>query len=87
MKYIITESQLNLSLRRRFSYEELNWLVNHIKEWIDEGESVDAAIYDSIRQFIKREKLRDIGEFGYEQSYLEYETLLVSYVKDKLNLD
>jgi hypothetical protein len=90
MNVIVTEPQLNLFLRRRFSPEELKWLVNHIKEWIDEGESVDSAIYDSIRQFIKREKQPDIDEFGDEQSYwdsyLKYETPLVAYVKYKLDL-
>jgi len=48
MKYIISEPRLSMFLRRRFSYEDLLWIVNEVKEMIDEGESVDTAVYDGI---------------------------------------
>ena len=90
MYYILTESQVLNFLRRRISYEDLLWIVNDVQEMIDEGESVDTAVYDGIRDFIKSKKFTDIDEFGDEQSYwdsyLKYERPLVSYVKSKLDL-
>jgi len=54
------------------------------------GESVDTAVYDGIRDFIKSKKFTEIDEFGDDQSYwdsyLKYERPLVSYVKIKLGL-
>ena len=90
MDYILTESQVLNFLRRRFSYEDLLWIVNDVKEMIDEGESVETAVYDGIRDFIKSKKFTEIDEFGDDQSYwdsyLKYERPLVSYVKSKLDL-
>ena len=90
MKYIVTEPQVSIFLRRRFSPEDLTWIVNDVKEMIDEGESVDTALYDGIREFIKSKKFSDIDEFGddnsYWDSYLKYERALVAYVKHKLGL-
>ena len=91
MDYILTESQVLNFLRRRFSYEDLLWIVNDVKEMIDEGESVDTAVYDGIRDFIKSKKFPDIDEFGDDQSYwdsyLKYERPLASYVKMKLGIE
>jgi hypothetical protein len=88
MEYIITDYQLNLFLRRRFSHEDLEWIVNDVKEMIDDGEGLDTALYDGIREFIKGKKFSDIDEFGDDQSYwdsyLRYEKPLVAYVKSKL---
>ena len=90
MDYILTESQVLNFLRRRISYEDLLWIVNDVQEMIDEGESVDTAVYDGIRDFIKSKKFTEIDEFGDDQSYwdsyLKYERPLVSYVKSKLDL-
>jgi hypothetical protein len=90
MDYILTESQVLNFLRRRFSYEDLLWIVNDVQEMIDEGESVDTAVYDGIRDFIKSKKFTEIDGFGDDQSYwdsyLKYERPLVSYVKSKLDL-
>jgi len=88
MEYIITDYQLNLFLWRRFSPDDLESVVNDVKELIDYGESLENAIYDGVRQFIKSKKFSDIDEFGDDQSYwdsyLRYEKPLVSYVKSKL---
>lgn len=77
--------------RRRFSPEDLLWIVNDVKNMIDQGFDVESAVYDGVRQFIKSGGLADIDEFGDEQSYwdsyLKYETPLVSYVKSQLGLD
>jgi hypothetical protein len=91
MKYIISEPRLSMFLRRRFSPEDLLWIVNDVKEMIDEGYGVESAVYDGIRDFIKSKKFTEIDEFGDEQSYwdsyLKYEIALVSYVKSQLGLD
>jgi len=88
MEYIITDYQLNLFLRRRFSHDDLESVVNDVKELIDYGESLENAIYDGVREFIKGKKFSDIDEFGNDQSYwnsyLRYEKPLVAYVKSKL---
>ena len=91
MDIIVNEKQITNFLRRRFSYDDLIWIVNDVQEMIDEGESVDTAVYDGIRDFIKSKKFQDIDEFGDEQSYwnsyLNYEIPLVSYVKTQLGLE
>ena len=91
MKYIISEPRLSMFLRRRFSPEDLLWIVNDVKQMIDEGYGVESAVYDGIREFIKSRNFTDIDEFGDEQSYwdsyLKYEIALVSYVKFQLGLD
>lgn len=91
MNIKITEKQLGLFLKRRFTPEDLEWIVNDVKEMIDEGESVDTAVYDGIREFIKSKKFHDIDEFGddnsYWNSYLKYEKLLAAFVKSELGLD
>ena len=85
------ETEIPLFVRRRFSPEDLEWLVNDVKELIDYGESLDTAIYDGVREFIKSKKFSDIDEFGLEdnywESYLKYERPLVKYVKSRLNLE
>lgn len=90
MDYIVKDTQLTTFLRRRFSPEDLGWIVNDVKEMIDEGESLDTALYDGIRQFIKSKNFNDIDEFGDEESYwnsyLKYERELHAYVKSKLGL-
>ena len=91
MDVVVLEKQIINFLRRRFSYEDLLWIVNDVQEMIDEGESVDTAVYDGIRDFIKSKKFTEIDEFGDDQSYwdsyLRYERFLVSYVKMKLGLE
>ena len=91
MKYIISEPRLSMFLRRRFSPEDLLWIVNDVQEMIDEGYGVESAVYDGIRDFIKSKKFTEIDEFGDDQSYwdsyLKYERPLVSYVKMKLGLE
>jgi hypothetical protein len=91
MKYVITKPQLSIFLKRRFSHEDLLWLVNDVKKMIDQGFGVESAVYDGIRQFIKSGEFYDIDEFGNEQSYwdsyLKYETPLVAFVKSELSLN
>jgi len=91
MDIIVNEKQITNFLKRRFSYDDLIWIVNDVQEMIDEGESVDVAVYDGIREFIKSKKFHDIDMFGDDQSYwdsyLRYEKPLVSYVKMKLGLE
>ena len=90
MNIEITDKQLTTFLKRRFSVEDLNRIVNDVKEMIDGGESVENAVYDGIRDLIKSKRFPDIDEFAddatYWDQYLMYEKPLVSYVKSKLNL-
>ena len=80
----------NLSpwFKRRFDLDELDDLIKDIKDQIEEGEILYTAIYDTVREFIKKGKFSDIDEFGtdvsYWESYLKYEKPLVKYVKEKL---
>ena len=80
----------SLWLKRRFDISELNDLVRDIKNQIEKGESLDTAIYDTIRQFIASKQFNDINDNGIEQdywdSYLKYEEPLVKYVKKKLEI-
>ena len=64
MNYILTEPQLNLFLRRRFSPEELEQLLDDAKDLIDEQGIIHIiAVYDAVRGFIKSKKFSDIDEF------------------------
>lgn len=89
MDIIVTEPQLDLFLRRRFSSEDLVKVVDDVKKLVGYGEILDIAVYDGVREFIKGKKFSDIDEFGDEQSYwdsyLRYEKPLVAYVKSKLS--
>jgi hypothetical protein len=91
MKYIINHSQLASFIRRRFSIEELNQIISSVKEQIEDGESVDTAVYDTIRHYLSLKKPSDISDDGAEQqywdSYIKYETPLVEFVKYTLGLD
>lgn len=91
MKYIMTEPQIRLFLRRRFNPEELQKLLEDVKELIDEQGLMEInAVYDGVREFIKRRNFSDIDEFGPEDSYwrtyLVYEKPLVAFVKSQLGL-
>lgn len=91
MKLIISESQHLKFLRRRFSTEDLEYLIKNVYHMIeDEGVMADMAIYDNVRQLIKSYQFSDIDEFGNDQSYwnsyLVYEKPLVSFVKSQLGL-
>ena len=91
MDIIVSEEQIRTFLKRRFSPDDLMWIINEVQEMIDKGESVDTALYDGVRQFIKSKKFTEIDEFGDDQSYwdsyLAFERPLVSYVKMKLGLE
>ena len=92
MKYIITEPQIMLFLRRRFYPEELQTLLEDVKELIDEQGLMEiTAVYDGVREFIKSRKFPDIDEYGddnsYWRSYIAYEKPLVAFVKSQLGLN
>ena len=91
MDIIVSEEQIRTFLKRRFSPDDLMWIINEVQEMIDKGESVDTALYDGVRQFIKSKKFDEIDEFcdeeSYWYSYLKYEKPLASYIKLKLGLD
>jgi len=82
------EANLPVFLKRRFGKDELDDLIKDIKDQIEEGESLDTAIYDTIRQFVATKNFNNIVDTGTEQqywdSYLVYEKPLVKYVKERL---
>jgi hypothetical protein len=89
MDYILTESQVLSFLRRRFSFYELDNIVNTVKQRIKEGDNVENSILGTIRYYISLKKFNDINHDGNEQdysnSYLKYEIPLVAYVKSKFD--
>jgi len=90
MKYNITYSQLSSFLKRRFTPDELAQIVNSVKEQLEDGESVDTAVYDTIRHYVSLKDFQDIVDSGTEQeywdSYLTYEIPLVLFIKASLDL-
>lgn len=91
MNIIVTEPQLSIFLRRRFTPEELDSLIEDARELIKDGGIMEImGVYDAVREFIKSKKFSDIDEFGddesYWDSYLKYEKALAAYVKHKLGL-
>ena len=87
----MTEPQILLFLRRRFSPEDLETLLNDVKKSIEDDAIIDIiAVYDGVREFIKNRKFSDVDEYGdddsYWRSYLKYEKPLVAFVKSQLGL-
>ena len=87
----MTEPQILLFLRRRFSPEDLQTLIDDAKELIEDGGVMEIiAVYDAVREFIKSRKFPDIDEYGddnsYWRSYITYEKPLVAFVKSQLGL-
>ena len=91
MDYVITKEQLTTFLRRRFSYDELDGILNSVKERIDMGDDVEDVIYDVVRNTIAMKNFNDINDNGTEQdywnSYLRYETPLLKFIESFFNLD
>ena len=91
MNIILTEPQLSIFLRRRFTPAELDSLIEDARELIEDGGIMEImGVYDAVREFIKSKKFSDIDEFGndesYWNSYLKYEKVLAAYVRHKLGL-
>ena len=90
MKYNITYPQLTSFLKRRFTPDELAQIVEAVKDVLEDGESVDTAVYDTIRHYVSLKNFQDIVDSGTEQqywdSYLTYEIPLVLFVKASLDL-
>ena len=92
MNYVLTETQVLNFLRRRFSVDDLNDLVRQAKYRIDNkwDENAEESVYGIVRQFMSsniNDVFNNIGtEQDYWDSYLKYETPLVSYLKSKLDL-
>jgi len=87
MMGFINESHLSTYIKRRVTIEELDDLVNDVRDLIDSGYDRTDAIYDTIRQFIasnKNFRFPDSPEQDYWDSYIMVEKPLVDYVKEKL---
>ena len=84
MKYIVTEPQLFVFLRRRIPPEELSWIVNDVKHQIEEeGIMKEMAIYGAISQFI-------VERFPNLETHSDYKALeapLTAFIKLKFGLN
>jgi len=91
MDIIISKQQLQKFLIRRFSVEELMWIVKNVKISVNNGENVDEAIYYEIRGLIAGKNFSDINHSGtehdYWDSYSKYEAPLFAYVKSELGME
>ena len=78
---------LPLKIMRRFSQEDLDNLVNDVKDLINNGHDKTDAIYDTVRQYVAGSsfKFPEWSEQEYWDSYLEVEKPLVDYVKKSLS--
>jgi len=84
MNVIVTEPQLNLFLKRRFSADDLSWIVNDVKHKIEEeGIMNEMAIYGTISQFI----VERFPNLETHSDYKSLETPLTAFIKLKLGLD
>lgn len=84
MKYIISEPQLSIFLRRRFSADDLSSIVNDVKHKIEEeGIMKEMAIYGTISQFIE-ERFPNLET---RSDYKALEAPLTAFIKLKLGLD
>ena len=90
MEIIVGKQQLKTFLKRRFTIDELNQIINDARKAISDGVSINHAVYDGIRNLIKSKEFFDIDEYGddenYWRTYLKYETPLVAYVKSVLGV-
>ena len=87
MKYIITESQLDTFLRRRFSMDELERLKNDYnyamyEEDFEDSSDRDDHIYGLIEDFIERNRGEEFSQYGNEPEFYEKRA---HYVRALLN--
>jgi len=76
MKYLITESQLESFLRRRFTMDELEGLKNDYDYAMDDEDFEDSAdrddhIYGLIEDFIDRHRREEFLQYGNETEFYE----------------
>ena len=88
------ETQTPLFIRRRFTQEELDKLVNDVNDEINNeiNYDIDDIIYDKVRRLIGSKS----SQIGLEQHsedsdfwllYIKYERSLFDYVKDRLSIE
>jgi hypothetical protein len=76
MKYIITETQLDTFLRRRYTMDELEELKNDYRDGMDNIDFEDSAdredyIYALIDDFISRKKFDEFSQSANDIEFLE----------------
>jgi hypothetical protein len=76
MKYIITETQLDIFLLRRFSIDELKALKDDYNYAMDDEDFEDSAdrddhIYGLIEDFIDRHRREEFLQYGNETEFYE----------------
>ena len=94
MEYIVTRPQLTSFLKRRFSIEQLDELLERVQEEMKNNDEIELinkpehVIYNIVREFIAYnvDIVDEGGEQEYWDSYLEYEIPLIEFVRSSLNL-
>jgi hypothetical protein len=87
MKYIITESQLDTFLRRRFTMDELESLKDDYNYIMDEEDFEDSAdrddyAYELIEKFIDRHRGEEFSQYGNDDEfYMERSHYIKSLLK------
>lgn len=74
MKYIITESQLDTFLRRRFTMDELEGLKNDYNYIMDDEDFDDSAdrddrIYDLVENFIDSHRGEEFSQYHNDDEF------------------
>jgi len=92
MKYLITETQLDTFLRRRYTMDELEELKNDYRDGMDNIDFEDSAdredyIYALIDDFISRKKFDEFSQSANDIEFLEthgkYISALLKFLHSK----
>jgi hypothetical protein len=78
------ESKKHLFVRRRFTQEELDRLMNNITTSVSNGHDFEDEIYNQIRVLLNDKKPKDLDdESQYWSRYVKYEMTLGNYIRSK----
>ena len=80
------ESKKHLFVRRRFTQEELDQLMNNITTSVSNGHDFEDEIYNQIRVLLSDKKPKDLDvddESQYWSRYVNYEMALNNYIRSK----
>jgi len=76
----------HLFVRRRFTQEELDQLMNNITTSVSNGHDFEDEIYNQIRVLLNDKKPKDLDvddESQYWSRYVKYEMTLGNYIRSK----
>jgi len=76
----------HLFVRRRFTQEELDQLMNNITTSVSNGHDFEDEIHNEIRNLLSNKKPKDLDvddESQYWSRYVKYEMTLGNYIRSK----